>query len=142
MIRLLAFVATAAALGIWLVLRSLALPDGPVPVIWDKSPCAECRMHVGDPAFAAQLQTAAGEVLDFDDPGCLIRYRERAQPAVHAVWFHDVREDRWHRESEAAFVQAEPSPMGFGYGAVAAGTPGASSLAEVRAAILAREAGR
>src|SRR5690606_20502637 len=37
-------------------------PEGPVDVAWDHDVCAECRMHVGDPRFAAQLHTTDGEV--------------------------------------------------------------------------------
>ena len=37
------------------------LPEGPVPVVWDGEVCGHCKMHVGDPRFAAQLQTTGGD---------------------------------------------------------------------------------
>ena len=43
-------------------------PTGPVEPAWDRQACAHCRMHLSEPPFAAQLRTAEGEVLYFDDP--------------------------------------------------------------------------
>lgn len=103
--------------------------DGPEPIAFDRAACAHCRMLISDPAFAAQLQTAEGETLDFDDPGCLLRYRLERAPRVRAVWFHHLREDRWLSGASAGFVAAEPTPMGWGLGVVDAGQPGAFDLA-------------
>ncbi len=121
------------------VVRSEALPDGPEPVAWDRTACDHCHMHVGEPPFAAQLQTKDGAVLHFDDPGCLLLHLEQAQPQVHALWFHHVKEDRWVHGDAVAFVDAAPSPMGHGLGAVDAGTAGAITLQQaterIRAAV-------
>jgi hypothetical protein len=115
------------------------LPEGPVPVAWDHEACAHCRMHVGEPAFAAQLQLKDGRVLHFDDPGCLLRYEADRHPEVHAAWFHHVREDRWIPGAQVAFVAISPTPMGYGLGAVEAGAPGARSAAEALAELAGRE---
>lgn len=118
-------VAAAAVVAVGFAWRAVtALPDGPEPVAWDKAACGECRMHVGDKRFAAQLQTKGGQVLEFDDPGCLFNYLEHKRPAVHATWFRHLREDRWVRGDQAGFVEAEQSPMGHGLGAVDRGAPG------------------
>ena len=101
------------------------LPDGPVPIAFDKEACAYCHMHVGDPKFAAQLQTKDGRVYNFDDPGCMLRYDEEQHPQVHAIYFRDVHEGCWLERSRAAFVRVSPTPMGFGLGAVDKETPGA-----------------
>jgi hypothetical protein len=114
------------------------LPEGPVPVAWDREACAHCRMHVGEPAFAAQLQLEDGRVLNFDDPGCLLRYEAERRPRVHASWFHHLREDRWIPGTWVAFVAASPTPMGYGLGAVEAGVPGARSPAEALAGLQGR----
>lgn len=103
-------------------------PEGPVPIAWDDEACAECHMHVGEPAFAAQLQTTDGRVLNFDDPGCLLRYVEANHPPVHAIYYHHVREDRWIPAERAAFVDVDRTPMGYGLGAVDRGTAGAISI--------------
>jgi copper chaperone NosL len=115
-------------------------PEGPMQVVWDRESCAHCRMHVGEPGFAAQLQTKDGRVLFFDDPGCLLRYEAEAHPEVHAVYFHHVSEERWLPRERTAFLRADPTPMGYGLGAVEAGTSGSISF-EAALAGLRRERG-
>ena len=128
----------AAAFGLWLLLgTSGGLPDGPVPIAWDREVCAECHMHIGDPRFAAQVQTHGGEVQSFDDPGCLYRRLDReGDGEVRAMWFRHVDEDRWVRAEDVAFVEREPTPMGYGLGAVARGTPASIDPAEARERVL------
>src|SRR5512139_683025 len=79
-----------AGLALYAGIRFLAptVPSGPVPIVWDKEPCAHCRMHIGDPRFAAQLQAADGRVASFDDPGCLFAYVEAEAPEVTHLYFH------------------------------------------------------
>lgn len=134
--------AAAAAVGafVFLLVRAQALPAGAVPVVWDKTACAHCRMHVGEPGFAAQLQLKDGRVLDFDDPGCLVKWldahpQDASSEAVHGMYFHHKAEDRWLSRDDAGFVAAVPSPMGFGIAAVDAATPGASTFAQAAAQI-------
>lgn len=111
-----------------LIRHTQALPRGPLPIVWDREACAECRMHVGEPRFAGQLQTRDGQVLDFDDPGCLLRYLATRKPNVHAVYFHHLTQEQWLPLSEVAFTDVEGTPMGYGLGVVSAGTPGAISM--------------
>lgn len=123
--------AVAVVAAVWIVIRlGQSPPEGPVPVEWDDTACAECRMHVGDPRFAAQLQTVDGDVLNFDDPGCLLRYRAKNRPKVHAVYFHAHEGDEWLPEKTAAFLRVGETPMGFGLAAVPRGTAGAVSVGE------------
>jgi copper chaperone NosL len=116
--------AAAAVLGgaalAFLLWRAAAPPSGPVEPAWDRVACARCHMLVGEPAFAAQLHTPAGEVLFFDDPGCLLLHRDAPGTAAGAAWFHDSRGDGWLAEADARFVPAERTPMGHGFAAVAA----------------------
>jgi hypothetical protein len=104
-----------------------ALPFGVIEPAWDKAACAHCHMHVGDPAFAAQVQLADGRVLDFDDPGCMLRWEAKNGQTVHAIYVHEMNGTRWLPKARAAFVHAPSTPMGFGLGAVEIGTPGAMS---------------
>lgn len=115
-----------------------ALPDGPSELVWDRMACAHCRMHVGEPAFAAQLQTKNGNVLGFDDPGCLFLHIEKHKPDVHAVYFRHMRENRWIPSDAVAFLAVHPTPMGFGVGAVDIGTEGSFSLEEARGRVINR----
>lgn len=125
-------------LGLGVVLTGLGLllvkleapPSGPREVVWGKQACAHCRMHVSEPAFAAQLHTTEGDVMHFDDPGCLFELLRADSPRVHALWFHHAREDRWLSRDEVGFVPTQPTPMGFGVGAVEKSQPGAWTLDE------------
>ncbi|TAK31485.1 MAG: hypothetical protein EPO40_04880 [Myxococcaceae bacterium] len=126
-----------AALGA-LLARAQQAPSGVEPVAWDRAACAHCRMHVGDPRFAAQLQTEEGEVLNFDDPGCLLRYAQERRPRVRAMYFHDVRDDRWWARDEVGFVTMAPTPMGYGIAATRRGAPGAMSYEQAFARVTAR----
>jgi hypothetical protein len=129
-------VAKALLLLIALVAISIAfvrfnrvtLPEGPVDVIWDSEVCRHCKMHVGDPRFGAQLQTVEGDVLNFDDPGCLFDYLASHEASVRALYFRNQRADAWLRQDEVGFVAVEDSPMGYGLAAVPRSTPGAQGI--------------
>ncbi len=113
----------------WAVCLAQRPPDGPEPVAWDREACAHCRMHVGDPRFAAQLQMDSGETRNYDDPGCLLaELAERRREGVRAIWFRDARGDRWLPAATVSFVPAAPTPMGYGLAAVEKGTPGGIDL--------------
>ena len=133
----LAFVAVAA----WAIVQAGTPAAGPVPVAWDRQACAHCAMHVGEPSFAVQLHTTDGDVLFFDDPGCYFAYVAERQPAIHATWFHDHDADRWLPDAAVAFRPVATSPMGWGIGAVPAGTAGAVSAAAASDLVLAGKRG-
>lgn len=127
--------------GVTLLLRSSNRPpDGPVEVAWDRDVCAECRMHVGDPRFAAQLHASDGDVHVFDDPGCLVRFLERNDIDVHAVYYHHVQEERWVAARKASFIEVDHSPMGYGFGAVDEGAVGGMDAEEAMARATVRAA--
>lgn len=126
--------AVVAALAGFVALFRFAArpPAGPVEPAWDRTACAHCRMHLGEPAFAAQLQLAHGEVLFFDDPGCLFAWRDAAADPDRArgrAYFHRHDGAGWLAESEVAFAFVAPTPMGWGLAAVEAAAPGALPLA-------------
>lgn len=132
-------VLAAVGLGVGALLsRATALPSGPVAIVWDREACAHCRMHVGEPAFAAQAQLADGTVLNFDDPGCLLSWLDQEPPPLHALYFHHSREDRWLGREQVGFVPAEHTPMGFGLGAVDKTASAAIGLAEAQAQLRGR----
>jgi hypothetical protein len=129
--------AVGGAIG-FSVLSATCLPRGPVAIVWDKAACAHCSMHVGEPGFAAQLTTTAGQTLAFDDPGCLFQYLDAVRPEVHEAWFHHRRDDRWLPLSAVAFAAVGSSPMGYGLAAVDPGSAGAIDVAAAQAACVAR----
>jgi hypothetical protein len=130
--------AAAGALVFTLVWRAQRPADAPEPIAWDDEPCAHCHMLIGERGFAAQLATEEGRVLDFDDPGCLLRYLAEAHPHVHAVYFHHASEDRWLTGDVVAFRRVATSPMGWGLAAVDRKEPHdlerAAAAAEIAAA--------
>jgi copper chaperone NosL len=115
---------------VFVVLRLQQPPEGVRPIIFDRESCAECGMSISDPRFAAQLQTAGGEVYDFDDPGCLLAFIQEHHPRVHAMYFHAFDASVWLTANEVGFVRGVQSPMGYGLAAVRKGTDSAMSLAE------------
>lgn len=106
----------------------VSLPETAVPVVWDSEVCGHCKMHVGDPRFAAQLQTVDGDILNFDDPGCLFDYLDSREVSVHALYFRNHLGDGWLSEADVAFLPAEDSPMGYGIRAVPKQTPDAHDI--------------
>ena len=119
----------------YVAFASNALPDRPTDLVWDRTACDACQMHVGEPGFAAQVQLRDGRTLAYDDPGCLLDAWQATTAGAHAVWFHHLHEARWLRSDQVAFVRVEPTPMGFGLGAVDPGTPGSMTLEAARALI-------
>jgi hypothetical protein len=73
-------------------------------------------MLVSDASFAGELRTEGGEVLFYDDPGCLLLAASERRD-VRAVWFHEHGGERWLSAEEVAFVRSEPTPMGYGLAA-------------------------
>ncbi len=118
--------------------NQVTIPEGAVPIVWDGEVCAHCRMHIGDPRFAAQLQTTKGEVLNFDDPGCLFDYVQTHQFSIHALYFRNYDTDGWLSESEVGFLPVEDSPMGYGIRAVPKETPAAHDIDWAKGQVIAR----
>jgi hypothetical protein len=102
------------------------VPDGPVPVAWDREPCEHCRMSIGEPRHAAQLITTEGRVFNFDDIGCAIALLRSRSPAVHRLWFRGDG-DRWIGADAVGFARTDITPMGSGLLAVDRGAPDARS---------------
>jgi hypothetical protein len=84
-------------------------------------------MIIGDECFAAALVAPTGDVLKFDDIGCLVEHEAaRLRPDV-AYWVRDAASGEWLDAREARFVHSRDraSPMGFGLAAYRAGpSPG------------------
>lgn len=125
-------VAGLAGLLAMLIARGRPVPNGPVEVVWNQQSCTHCRMSVGEPAHAAQIITDAGDVLVFDDPGCLLHYLDGQVPSVHRIWFHNSVGAGWLTDHEVGFATGATTPMGYGLAAIPATTPGALDLGAAR----------
>lgn len=127
------------AIGVAFVrFNRVTLPEGPVPVVWDGEVCTHCKMHVGDPRFAAQVQTSEGDVLNFDDPGCLFDYVASHDVPVHAIYFRNHEADGWLSEAEVGFLPVDDSPMGYGIRAVPAETDEAKGIDWAKSQVMER----
>jgi len=115
---------------------------GPAPVAWDREACGFCRMHIGDPHFAAQLRQEVGEPVNFDDPGCLFLYLDQEQPKVVELYFRHESQDRWLDRQEVVFrLDVAQTPMGFGLAATTSDIASQGQpLARARAWLRARQA--
>jgi hypothetical protein len=89
----------------------------------------------------AQLQTKDGQVLAFDDPGCLLRFLQVRHPRVHARYFKGP-DARWIRGRDVVFLPGGRTPMGYGLAAVPSGTAGAVSWDETWRRVAARHRGQ
>lgn len=136
-VAILALIVGAVAL---VVRDGQALPDEVSPIAWHQQPCAHCQMLISEPAHAAQLVTADGEVRAFDDPGCALSHVRQRAVQVHRLWFHHATADRWLRAEDTSFLVGGATPMASGLLAVERGTPGALDLEEATARALAAAA--
>lgn len=135
---LLVVVALVAAGVAFMRFNQPTLSDGPVPIVWDSEVCAHCKMHIGDPRFAAQLHTSEGDVMSFDDPGCLFDYLDRNEAPIHALYFRNHDADGWLTDAEVGFLPVDDSPMGYGIRAVPKDTTGARDLAWAKEQVMSR----
>jgi copper chaperone NosL len=87
----------------------------PVPPAIDQDACAHCRMIVSDVRFAAQIVTAAGDPVYFDDLTCLADHLRAAPlPSGAAVFVVDHRTREWIDARQAIYTRADAvtGPMG------------------------------
>jgi copper chaperone NosL len=89
----------------------------PVSVNEAADTCAACGMTVRNNGFAAELLNRDGQVLKFDDAGCLLRYFGEHPELKKAFAFVQDRNTReWVPATEAFYVTSaeDPTPMGSG----------------------------
>ncbi|MFN8645027.1 MAG: hypothetical protein U0802_26390 [Candidatus Binatia bacterium] len=85
---------------------------------WGTATCAHCRAVITEQRHAAQMRSADGAVLAFDDPACLFRALAASAPP-RAVRFHGPGAGEWIEGSAAWFarVPGQPTPRGDGWAA-------------------------
>jgi copper chaperone NosL len=104
-------------------------PPGPAPIAWGSDECRHCHMTIVQPEFAAELVTARGKVLRFDDVGCLAAFvagGEVPPGQVHSLWVSDfLAPDGLFSSTDAVFLLSDSArtPMSTGVVALRAGLP-------------------
>ena len=78
---------------------------------------------------------------EFDDLMRELIALEEQHPELHSVYFRHHREERWIARDKVGFVAVEPTPMGFGLGAVDATAAGAIDHDTARRRVLDRTSG-
>lgn len=71
-------------------------------------------MLVSDPQFAAQLLTAAGDHLYFDDVGCMASYLGRPKSTASRAWVR-VSGGKWLGTELSHFSNGAKTPMDYGF---------------------------
>lgn len=122
----------------WLMLVTAACAEDPVAKepVWGKQPCANCAMLLSEKAHGAQVLTADGDRLYFDDLGCLIAWTDTHPQVAHTPWVRTHDTQAWLALTGAGFAPAEHTPMDFGF--VATAKPGGTPWAQVTAAVHAK----
>lgn len=104
------FVSAFAATG-FVVMAGCSSQSGPVAVT-PSDTCANCRMAVSNPRFAAQVAVPREEPVFYDDIGCLARALSGGTTAF--AYVADHRTGEWVRAAEAAYTRVPTiaTPMG------------------------------
>jgi copper chaperone NosL len=98
----------------------------PREVNYDRDICAQCLMGIAEQPWAVQAINSHGEVLWFDDIGCLNEYmkgenwKKFTEGKKVQIWVGDSQhEGKWLDARKAYYTFGQHTPMGYGYSAVA-----------------------
>lgn len=117
---------------------------GPAEIKWDRDVCVRCSMVISERAYAAQIRDPMKKVHKFDDFGCAIFWKEHQtfSDAEIEFWVPDARAEpvggTWLDARQATYLAGRRSPMGYGFAAVAPGTPETVGYDAARKAVLAK----
>jgi nitrous oxide reductase accessory protein NosL len=117
---------------------------GPAEIKWDRDVCVRCSMVISERAYAAQIRDPMKKVHKFDDFGCAIFWKEHQTFSETDIefWVTDARAEaaggKWLDARKAAYLTGRRSPMGYGFAAVAPGTPETVGYDDARRAVLVR----
>ena len=102
-------------------------PDySPRKINYDRDICAQCLMGIADQQYAVQAINSYGDVLWFDDIGCLHEYMKSPDWKKFTggkkvqIWVGDSEhKGKWLDAEKAYYNFGKHTPMGYGYSAVA-----------------------
>jgi len=96
----------------------------PKEINWDRDVCALCLMGLAEKEYSAQSINQYGEVIWFDDLGCLINHKECEDWVRFAgdgevkSWIGDCESGEWIEVEKSYYRFGDRTPMGYGYGAL------------------------
>ena len=88
--------------------------DVPTDPVWGKHACSSCAMLISSPRFAAQVLTAQGDHLYFDDVGCMATFLARRKDTPSRAWVRDAK-GNWIPTDHAHFSKGARTPMDYGF---------------------------
>ncbi len=97
-----------------LALAACESADEPKDPVWGKQPCGSCAMLVSEPTHAAQLVTADGTRVYFDDVGCLAAYVLERNISPPKMWVRDSA-GKWVDARSAKFRAGAKTLMDYGF---------------------------
>ncbi len=100
-------------------------PDySPRIIHYNRDICAQCLMGIADSLYAVQAINSQGNVLWFDDIGCLITYvntpnwKQFKNNGKVKIWVGNTEKGGWIDAEKAYYNFGKHTPMGYGYSAV------------------------
>ncbi len=100
-------------------------PDySPRRINYERDICAQCLMGIADSLWAVQAINAQGDVLWFDDIGCLNEYmktpnwKKFKDDGKVKIWVGNTEKGGWIDATKAYYNFGRHTPMGYGYSAV------------------------
>jgi len=106
------------------ILCSCSSKPTPEPIHVGEDVCANCRMAIIEPQFASEIILSSGEVLKFDDLGCLAaRSKSTETPVMQNTFVNDYLTREWINGEKAVIVRGATVQTPMGSGAVAFTSP-------------------
>ena len=96
------------------VLFGCQAADEPVDPVWGKQACGSCSMLVSEPPHAAELVTADGTRVFFDDVGCMAAYLVERDAKPRKLWVRSA-DAKWIDARTAKFRSGQKTPMDYGF---------------------------
>lgn len=100
--------------------------DLPPRIHFGRDVCDECRMVISEERFAAAFLDSEGNLLKFDEIGCLVLNRMRQAQEPKYIWVHDYETNAWIDGRKAVYVRAETLSTPMARGLVAFSNPDAA----------------
>lgn len=114
---------------------------GPVEIKYGRDTCDYCRMIISDPRYAAQVRGGPNhKAYKFDDMGDAVHFLKtqdwKDDPKVE-FWVMDSEDaETWLDARKAFYVAGAPTPMDYGFAAIAKRREGAVAFEEMSKTLL------
>ena len=102
---------------------SSTVDQSPREINFDRDVCVNCLMGLADQKYSVQSINQYGDVLWYDDLGCLVQYMDtedwvKYKGETAKLWIGDCETGEWLDVKKAWYRYGDRTPMGYGYGAL------------------------